>query len=125
MQFKPNEPRPVKFPQVNFTYLPPAGLEEMCGELPCFRGRDMAISCWRVPCKNYVFTQVPISRRFARIPFWTRVRTLFTGKFDAEFSTDVVRDFDLDVWLTILGSGHPPVSLDVENPFAKPNPEKK
>lgn len=57
-----SEPRPVAFPEVNFRYVAPAGMEATCGDLPCFRDTGIAISCWSFPS---------ISQR---------LRFLFTGK---------------------------------------------
>jgi hypothetical protein len=49
MKWNPKEPRPIPFPRANFTYTAPAGMEETCGDLPCFRGVGVAVSCWFFP----------------------------------------------------------------------------
>jgi len=87
----PNEPQPVKFPEVNFTYTSPKGMEETCGSLPCHivRGDNtkpaMAISCWKFPTRDQ------------------RLKFLKDGL----------------MWLTVIGSGHPPVALGVSSPFVE------
>ena len=57
-----SDPRPVAFTDSNFTYRSPAGMEESCGDLPCFRAVGIAISCWSFPSIKQ------------------RIRFLFTGK---------------------------------------------
>ena len=36
---------PGTFPQANFTYTAPAGMDN-CDPLPVYKGADMAVSCW-------------------------------------------------------------------------------
>jgi len=53
--FFPKKPdaKPVKFPEVNFTYTTPAHMtKEQCGDLPCFRSDNNAISCWKFPFRD-------------------------------------------------------------------------
>lgn len=93
MKHLPHEPQPVQFEQVNFTYNAPVGMEETCGDLPCFRKKadgkgnaPLAISCWRFP---------------------TREQRL-------KFLRDGI------MWMTVLMDGHPPVALSTETPFEQP-----
>lgn len=59
---KKPDARPIKFPQVNFTYTKPAEMtKEECGDLPCFRSENRTISCWEFSWRD-------------------RLRFLWTGK---------------------------------------------
>lgn len=56
------DPKPVAFPQVNFTYTKPASMtDEECGSLPCFRSPNFTVSCWSMALRD-------------------RLRVLVTGK---------------------------------------------
>ena len=57
-----SDPRPVAFTGSYFVYVSPAGMEESCGDLPCFRDVGIAISCWSFPSIKQ------------------RIRFLFTGQ---------------------------------------------
>jgi hypothetical protein len=52
----------VRFAEANFTYTAPAGMEDDCGNLPCFRSPlAPTVSCWQFSLRQ-------------------RLRLLFTGK---------------------------------------------
>jgi len=41
-----DEPNAVKFKGANFTYTAPKEMEN-CADLPCYRGKGIAVSCWK------------------------------------------------------------------------------
>jgi len=79
---------PITFKQANHIFTEPNGLtDEQCGNLPVFKGKDMAnlpviISCWKFSKEDLEYIQQ-------------------TGC----------------IFLSIMGEGMPPVSLIAENPF--------
>lgn len=77
------EMRPVKFKEANGTLV---GQTDDVEDLPVYRDGDYVISCWR-------------------IPFWKRLKVLFTGR----------------VWLGIMGQTHAPLWIETEafEPAAK------
>jgi len=75
-----SETKPVKFPESNCLLVGGTGVTD----LPVLAGQmdgvgDVVISCWR-------------------IPFWKRVKLLFTGR----------------VWLCVKGQTHPPLYIETE-----------
>ncbi len=78
------EIEPINFPQVNTSLQAPPGEEDLCDDLPCWRDGKLVISCWK-------------------IPFWQRVRLLFTGK----------------IWLGAQGLSQPPIWLTSKTPWDK------
>jgi hypothetical protein len=47
--------KPVKFPEVNFTYTTPATMtKEQCGDLPCFRSSVNTVSCWHFGIRDRI-----------------------------------------------------------------------
>jgi hypothetical protein len=50
--WKPKDAHSLKFPQVNFTYRTPPGMQDTCGDLPVYRGENMAVSLWKFPWRQ-------------------------------------------------------------------------
>lgn len=73
---------PIKFPEHNRELGAPLTMPE-CKPLPVWTDSTVCISCWKVP-------------------FWLRIKVLFTGK----------------IWLFVYGGKtQPPVSIEINHPF--------
>lgn len=80
--------RPIDFPEKNMELMKPKSMtEEQCGSLPVYRGIDR--------------DGVPVFISCFKLDSEELLKIMETGK----------------VWLRIYGEAHPPVSLDVNNPW--------
>lgn len=85
--------KPVPFDQVNKTFTAPPGMEESCGDLPVWQGRDtdgtpLIISCWELTKEEII-------------------QIANTGR----------------VYLSVVGTQQPPVSVMAESPFVNETEE--
>lgn len=97
--WKKAEPRPIDFPQANFTYTAPPGMEDSCGKLRCFRAPGQAISCWKFPIVD-------------------RIRFLVTGKMWAYMLMDAHPPIS---FMTTSPFGPVPMQVDESEPAKIPS----
>jgi hypothetical protein len=89
--------KPVDFWNANSCLKAPRGMEGTCDEMMAYRGPLGAASKpGEKPPEGWVTCW--------HVPLWTRLKMLLTG----------------ELWLYVIGFTHPPIAIEAQHPFQKP-----